>query len=399
MPRLSNRATHMPASPIRKLVPFAEGAKARGIHVYHLNIGQPDIPTPKEMMDAYRNTTLTVLPYSHSAGSWEYREHLAQYYRSHGIEVDKEHVLVTTGGSEAIIFTFMTIMDPGDEVIIPEPFYTNYNGFAVEAGVKVVPVTCNRADGFKLPPDAEIEARITERTKAILICNPNNPTGYVYTKEELERLQRLAEKHDLFLLADEVYREFVYDGAQHYSILSLPGIGERAVVMDSISKRFSACGARIGCVVTRNPAILEAALKFGQARLSPPTLDMIAADAALVNTPPEYLQEVVNEYRARRDVVFEGLGKIPGVEGLKPRGAFYTIVKLPVDDAEKFATWLLSDFDYNGETVMLAPANGFYATPGKGVDEVRIAFVLNLESMKRAMEILRVALEKYPGRK
>ena len=399
MPRLSNRATHMPASPIRKLVPFAEGAKARGIHVYHLNIGQPDIPTPKEMMDAYRNTTLTVLPYSHSAGSWEYREHLAQYYRSHGIEVDKEHVLVTTGGSEAIIFTFMTIMDPGDEVIIPEPFYTNYNGFAVEAGVKVVPVTCNRADGFKLPSDAEIEARITERTKAILICNPNNPTGYVYTKEELERLQRLAEKHDLFLLADEVYREFVYDGAQHYSILSLPGIGERAVVMDSISKRFSACGARIGCVVTRNPAILEAALKFGQARLSPPTLDMIAADAALVNTPPEYLQEVVNEYRARRDVVFEALEKIPGVEGLKPRGAFYTIVKLPVDDAEKFATWLLSDFDYNGETVMLAPANGFYATPGKGVDEVRIAFVLNLESMKRAMEILRVALEKYPGRK
>ena len=399
MPRLSNRATHMPASPIRKLVPFAEGAKARGIHVYHLNIGQPDIPTPKEMMDAYRNTTLTVLPYSHSAGSWEYREHLAQYYRSHGIEVDKEHVLVTTGGSEAIIFTFMTIMDPGDEVIIPEPFYTNYNGFAVEAGVKVVPVTCNRADGFKLPSDAEIEARITERTKAILICNPNNPTGYVYTKEELERLQRLAEKHDLFLLADEVYREFVYDGAQHYSILSLPGIGERAVVMDSISKRFSACGARIGCVVTRNPAILEAALKFGQARLSPPTLDMIAADAALVNTPPEYLQEVVNEYRARRDVVFEALEKIPGVEGLKPRGAFYTIVKLPVDDAEKFATWLLSDFDHNGETVMLAPANGFYATPGKGVDEVRIAFVLNLESMKRAMEILRVALEKYPGRK
>ncbi len=399
MPRLSNRATHMPASPIRKLVPFAEGAKARGIHVYHLNIGQPDIPTPKEMMDAYRNTTLTVLPYSHSAGSWEYREHLAQYYRSHGIEVDKEHVLVTTGGSEAIIFTFMTIMDPGDEVIIPEPFYTNYNGFAVEAGVKVVPVTCNRADGFKLPPDAEIEARITERTKAILICNPNNPTGYVYTQEELERLQRLAEKHDLFLLADEVYREFVYDGAHHHSILSLPGIGERAVVMDSISKRFSACGARIGCVVTRNPAILEAALKFGQARLSPPTLDMIAADAALVNTPPEYLQEVVNEYRARRDVVFEALEKIPGVEGLKPRGAFYTIVKLPVDDAEKFATWLLSDFDHNGETVMLAPANGFYATPGKGVDEVRIAFVLNLESMKRAMEILRVALEKYPGRK
>ena len=399
MPRLSNRATHMPASPIRKLVPFAEGAKARGIHVYHLNIGQPDIPTPKEMMDAYRNTTLTVLPYSHSAGSWEYREHLAQYYRSHGIEVDKEHVLVTTGGSEAIIFTFMTIMDPGDEVIIPEPFYTNYNGFAVEAGVKVVPVTCNRADGFKLPPDAEIEARITERTKAILICNPNNPTGYVYTQEELERLQRLAEKHDLFLLADEVYREFVYDGAHHHSILSLPGIGERAVVMDSISKRFSACGARIGCVVTRNPAILEAALKFGQARLSPPTLDMIAADAALVNTPPEYLQEVVNEYRARRDVVFEALEKIPGVEGLKPRGAFYTIVKLPVDDAEKFATWLLSDFDHNGETVMLAPANGFYATPGKGVDEVRIAFVLNLESMKRAMDILRVALEKYPGRK
>ncbi len=398
MPTLSQRAAQMPASPIRKLVPFAEGAKARGIHVYHLNIGQPDIPTPKEMMDAYRTTDLTVLPYSHSAGSWEYREHLAAYYRRHGIEVDKEHVLVTTGGSEAIIFTFMTLMDPGDEVIIPEPFYTNYNGFAVEAGVTVVPVTCNRADGFKLPPDDAIEARITERTKAILICNPNNPTGYVYTREELERLLRIAEKHDLFLLADEVYREFVYDGAQHHSILSLPGIGERGVIMDSISKRYSACGARIGCVVTRNAAILEAALKFGQARLSPPTLDMIAADAALQNTPPAYLETVINEYRARRDVVFEALEKIPGVEGLKPKGAFYTIVKLPVDDAEKFATWLLSDFNYQGETIMLAPANGFYATPGKGIDEVRIAFVLNVDAMKRSMEILRVALEQYPGR-
>ncbi len=399
MPQLSRRASQMPASPIRKLVPFAEGAKARGIHVYHLNIGQPDIPTPKEMMDAYRNTDLTVLPYSHSAGSWEYREHLAQYYRKHGIEVDKEHVLVTTGGSEAIIFTFMTLMDPGDEVIIPEPFYTNYNGFAVEAGVTVVPVTCSREEGFRLPPDDAIESRITDRTRAILICNPNNPTGYVYTLEELQRLQRIAEKHDLFLLADEVYREFVYDGARHHSILTLPGIGERAVVMDSISKRFSACGARIGCVVTRNAAILDAALKFGQARLSPPTLDMIAADAALQQTPPEYLEQVVNEYRARRDVVFDALAKIPGVEGLKPKGAFYTIVKLPVDNAEKFSTWLLSEFNHKGETVMLAPANGFYATPGKGVDEVRIAFVLNLDSMKRSMEILRIALEQYPGRK
>jgi len=398
MVTISRRAQEMPPSPIRKLVPYAETAKQKGIHVYHLNIGQPDIPTPREMLNAYSQHGLTVLEYSHSGGLWEYRENLAHYYQKHGLNVAKENILVTTGGSEAIIFTFMTIMDVGDEVLIPEPFYTNYNGFAVEAGVKVVPITCRAEEGFRLPPDEMIEARITQRTKAILICNPNNPTGYVYTWNELNRLKNLAQKHNLFLLADEVYREFVYDGAQHYSILQFEDLADQAIVIDSISKRYSACGARIGCIVTRNQDILNAALKFGQARLCPPTLDQMAANAAL-QTPASYLTEVVKEYRKRRDVVFDALAQIPGVFGLKPKGAFYTIVKLPVDDSEKFATWLLSEFEDNKETVMLAPASGFYATPGMGLDEVRIAFVLNTKAMKRSMEILAKALPDYPGYK
>lgn len=398
MPHLSQRARRMPASPIRKLVPYAEEAKRRGIKVFHLNIGQPDIPTPKVMLDAYRNHNLTVLEYSHSAGTWEYREGLARYYQSYDIPVTKEEIIVTTAGSEALIFAMMAVMDPGDEIIVPEPFYTNYNGFAVEAGATVVPVTCRAEEDFRLPPDAAIEARITERTRAILICNPNNPTGYLYSLAELERIRDLAVKHDLFIISDEVYREIVFDGEKHHSLLHLKGIEDRVIVVDSISKRYSACGARVGCLVSKNPQVLETALRFGQARLSPPTMEQLAALAAL-ETPASYFEEVVQEYQQRRDVVYEALSRIPGVVGPKPRGAFYTIVKLPVDNAEKFCTWLLSEFQDNGETVMLAPANGFYATPGLGEDEVRIAFVLNTTAMKRCMEILEKALQVYPGRR
>ncbi len=398
MPHLSQRARRMPASPIRKLVPYAEEAKRRGIKVFHLNIGQPDIPTPKVMLDAYRNHNLTVLEYSHSAGTWEYREGLARYYQSYDIPVTKEEIIVTTAGSEALIFAMMAVMDPGDEIIVPEPFYTNYNGFAVEAGATVVPVTCRAEEDFRLPPDAAIEARITERTRAILICNPNNPTGYLYSLAELERIRDLAVKHDLFIISDEVYREIVFDGEKHHSLLHLKGIEDRVIVVDSISKRYSACGARVGCLVSKNPQVLETALRFGQARLSPPTMEQLAALAAL-ETPASYFEEVVQEYQRRRDVVYEALSRIPGVVGPKPRGAFYTIVKLPVDNAEKFCTWLLSEFQDNGETVMLAPANGFYATPGLGEDEVRIAFVLNTTAMKRCMEILEKALQVYPGRR
>lgn len=397
MASLSRRAHQMPPSPIRKLVPYAEAAKERGVRIYHLNIGQPDIPTPKVMMDAFRNHDIDVLAYGHSGGLWEYREGLAEYYRANGIEVDKNQVLVTTAGSEALIFAMMAVMDPGDEIIVPEPFYTNYNGFAVEAGVTVVPVTCSAETGFALPPDADIRERITQRTRAIMVCNPNNPTGYVYTREELERVKALCLEFDLFFIADEVYREFVYDGKEHVSILHLDGIDDRAIIVDSISKRYSACGARVGCVVTRNAEILETALRFGQARLCPPTMEQIAAIAAL-KTPLSYFDEVMTEYLKRRDAVFEALESIPGTFALKPSGAFYAVVKLPVDDAEKFCTWLLSDFDHNGESVMMAPASGFYATPGMGTDEVRLAFVLNVPSMQRSMEILARGLEAYPGR-
>jgi aspartate aminotransferase len=394
--KISGRSNTMPASPIRRLVPYAEAAKREGVHVYHLNIGQPDIETPDVMLNAFRNHQIKVLEYGHSAGLWEYREALAKYYNRHNISVTKDDIIVTTAGSEAIIFAFMVTMDPGDEVIIPEPYYTNYNGFAVEAGVKIVPVTSRVEEGFKLPPIEEIEAKITDRTKAIMICNPNNPTGYVYTREEMEALKELVIKHDLWFLTDEVYREFVYDGAEHVSVLHLDGIEERAIILDSISKRYSACGARIGCMVTKNHDVLDAVLKLGQARLCPPTMEQIAAIAA-VDTPQEYFDTVLEEYKQRRDVVFEALATMKDVVALKPKGAFYTVIKLPIDDSNNFATWLLKDFRLDNETVMLAPADGFYATPGKGKDEVRLAFVLNVNAMKRSMQILKAALAEYPG--
>ena len=398
MPHISRRAHEMPPSPIRKLVPFAEAAKKRNIHVYHINIGQPDIKSPQLFMDAFRNHDLEVLPYGHSAGLWEYRDELVKYYHRFNIEIGSENIIVTNGGSEAIIFAMMAVMDPGEEIIIPEPFYTNYNGFAVQAGVRIVPVTSNVEDGFKLPPTKQIEDKISAKTRAIMICSPNNPTGYVYTPEEMEQLRQLVMKHNLFFFSDEVYREFIYEGAVYTSVLHLKDISDRAVLLDSISKRYSVCGARIGCLVTHNQDILDASLRLGQARLCPATMEQLAASAA-VKTPQSYFDEVIEEYKKRRDVVFEELEKIPGVVALKPQGAFYTIVKLPVDDADKFSTWLLKDFHLNHETIMLAPANGFYATPGKGVDEVRIAFVLNVKDMKRSMEILREGLKVYPGRK
>lgn len=398
MPELARRARLMPPSPIRKLVPFAEEAKKRGIHVYHINIGQPDIHSPQVFLDAFRNHQLKVIPYGHSAGLWEYREELVKYYARFNIQLTSEEIIVTNGGSEAIIFAMMATMDPGEEVIIPEPFYTNYNGFAVEAGVKIVPVTSRVEEGFKLPPVEEIREKITDRTRAIMICTPNNPTGYVYTRQEMEALRDLVVEHDLFFFSDEVYREFIYDGAEYVSVMHLNGLEDRAILLDSTSKRYSVCGARIGCLATHNRELLDAALRLGQARLCPPTMEQLAAKAA-VNTPRSYFDEVLAEYRQRRDAVFEELKKIPGVVAQKPQGAFYTIVKLPVDDADKFSAWLLKDFQLNGETVMLAPANGFYATPGRGQDEVRIAFVLNVPAMRRSMEILREALKVYPGRK
>ena len=398
MPSLSNRGQNMPASPIRKLVPYAEAAKKRGVNVYHVNIGQPDIESPPEFNEAFRSYAMTYLPYGHSGGLWEYRDDLVTYYARHGVIVTNDEIRVTTGGSEAILFTLLAIGDPGDEVIVPEPFYTNYLGFATQAAMTVVPVTSRVEDGFRLPPVAEVEAKIGPRTRAILICNPNNPTGYVYTETELDDLAALARKHDLYLLADEVYREFTYDGAVAKSVLTLPDLEERAVMLDSVSKRYSACGARVGAIVTRNRASLDATLKMGQARLCPPTMEQIAAGRA-VHAAPSYLEGVVTEYRARRDAVFEELAKIPGVTALKPRGAFYTVARLPVDDADAFARWLLDEFEIDGETVMVAPANGFYATPGMGRDEVRIAFVLNVESMRRSMAILAAALQAYPGRR
>jgi aspartate aminotransferase len=397
MPKLGKRSKVMPSSPIRKLVPFAEAAKKKGIHVYHINIGQPDIKSPQIFLDAYRNHDLEVIPYGHSAGLWEYRDELVKYYARFGINLSSDEIVVTTGGSEAIIFTLMATMDPGDEVIIPEPFYTNYNGFAIEAGVKIVPVTSRVENGFKLPAKEEIEKKITSKTRAIMICTPNNPTGYVYTPEEMETLRQLVLKYDLYFFSDEVYREFIYDGAVYTSVMHLEGIQDRAVLLDSISKRYSVCGARIGCLATYNKDILDAGLRLGQARLCPPTVEQLAAKAA-INTPQSYFDEVIKEYRNRRDVVFEELDRIPGIVALKPQGAFYTIVKLPVDDADKFSQWLLQEYQLNNETVMLAPGNGFYATPGKGKNEVRIAFVLNADDMRRSMEILAEALKVYPGR-
>ena len=397
MPKISQKAVDMPASPIRKLVPYAEKAKKAGKVVYHLNIGQPDIETPQVALDAIRNFDQKVIEYSHSAGFESYRNKLAATYQKGGLPVNPEDIIITTGGSEALIFGFMSCCNPGDEVIIPEPFYANYNGFAVTAGLNVVPVTASIETGFALPPVSEIEAKITPKTKAIVICNPGNPTGYLYSKEELEQLRDIVKKHDLFLFADEVYREFCYDGAQPFSVLNLQGIEENVIMIDSVSKRYSMCGARIGALVSKNKDVMAAALKFGQARLSPPTVDQVASEAAL-ETPQSYFDNVVSEYVVRRNIMVDGLNAIPGVFCPKPSGAFYCVAKFPVDDAEKFCQWLLEDFEYNGQTVMMAPANGFYSSPGAGKQEARIAYVLNKESLKNAVKCLEEALKVYPGR-
>ncbi|WP_456407559.1 pyridoxal phosphate-dependent aminotransferase [Caldithrix abyssi] len=394
---LSNRGQAMPPSPIRKLAPFADQAKERGLHVYHLNIGQPDIKTPETFLQSIKNFNQPVLAYGPSAGLPSLRKKLAEYYNRFDINVTYENILVTTGGSEAIIFAMMAICDPGDEIIVPEPFYTNYNGFAVEAGVKIVPITSKIDDDFQLPPIESIAEKITDRTRGILICNPNNPTGYVYSRQELENLREIVLKHDLFLLSDEVYREFVYDGLTHTSILQLEGIEDRTIMMDSVSKRYSACGARIGMIVSKNQEVIEACLRFGQARLCPPTIEQIGTEAG-IDTPQEYLDEVIAEYNERRNVMVNMLRQMPGVVAPMPKGAFYLVVKLPVDDADKFAQWLLTDFNVDNETVMIAPANGFYSTPGLGKDEVRIAYVLNVDDIKKSMNILARGLQAYPGR-
>ncbi|NBX80193.1 MAG: pyridoxal phosphate-dependent aminotransferase [Flavobacteriales bacterium] len=397
MPKISEKAQLMPASPIRKLVPYAEKAKKAGKVVYHLNIGQPDIETPEVALNAVKNLDRIVIEYSHSAGFESYRNGLSAYYIKTGINVQPEDIIITTGGSEALIFGFMTTCNPGDEIIIPEPFYANYNGFAVTAGLTVVPVTATIESSFALPPVEEIEKKITAKTKAIVICNPGNPTGYLYTKEELLQLAALVKKHDLFLYADEVYREFCYDGAVPFSVMNLEGIEDNVIMIDSVSKRYSMCGARIGALISKNKEVMAAALKFGQARLSPPTIDQIAAEAAL-NTPQSYFDNVVAEYVERRNIMVNGLNSIPGVFCPKPSGAFYCVAKFPVDNAEKFCQWLLEDFEFEGQTVMMAPANGFYATKGAGQNEARIAYVLNQESLKNAVICLREALKVYPGR-
>lgn len=397
--KVSARGREMPASPIRKLVPYADRAKARGVKVYHLNIGQPDIETPEEMLAAYRNLDLKVVAYGPSGGLYDYVEALAGYYHRAGIAVSKDNILVTTGGSEALLFTYQAICDPGDEIIVPEPFYTNYAGIAVMCGVKVIPVTAKVEDNFALPAREEFERLINDRTRAVVFSNPGNPTGVVYTAEEMATLRQLALDHDLFLVADEVYREFIYDpDCRHHSVLNLEGMNNRAVMVDSVSKRYSACGARVGCIVTRNPDLTAAMLKFGQARLCPPTVDQIAARAAL-DAPAAYFERVVAEYRARRDLMCKRLCAIEQVLCLTPKGAFYTVVRLPVEDAEKFAIFMLEDFDLDGETVMVAPAAGFYATPGAGRNEVRIAYVLNTKDLDRAMTVLEAGLATYRKKK
>lgn len=394
MPVISHRGAQMPPSPIRKLVPFAEAAKKRGTKVYHLNIGQPDIETPKAILDAVRHVDMKVLEYSHSAGFESYRKKLVEYYGRNDVNINHNQVIVTTGGSEAILFAIMSCMDPGDEIIIPEPFYANYNGFATSAGVKVVPIPSTIDDGFALPPIEAFEKAVTTRTKAIMICNPNNPTGYLYSREELEVLKEICLKHDLFLFSDEAYREFCYDGKKHISALSIEGLEDHAILMDTISKRYSACGGRIGAFVTKNQQVLDAAMKFAQARLSPPSFAQILGEAA-VDLPADYFDEVHAEYNKRRDLLVARLQAMQGVKCPMPGGAFYAIAQLPVDDSEKFCQWLLEEFSHNGATVMMAPAAGFYATPGKGRNEVRLAYVLNTDDINGAMDCLEAALKAY----
>lgn len=397
MLQISQRGQMMPPSPIRKLVPYAETAKKKGLKVYHLNIGQPDIETPKMVLDAVRHSDFKVLEYSHSAGNESYRKKLVKYYASVGINVDQNQIIITTGGSEAILFGFMTCLDAGDEVIIPEPFYANYNGFAVAAGVKVVPVTSYIENGFALPPIAEIEKKITPRTKAIVICNPNNPTGYLYSEEEMQQLKDIILRHNLYLFSDEAYREFCYEGKQ-FSAGHLKGVDDHVIIMDTISKRYSACGGRIGAFVTKNKAVLDAAMKFAQARLSPPSFAQIAGEAA-IDLPADYFDTTKAEYKSRRDLIVKRLNAMEGVFCPNPGGAFYAIAKLPIDDADNFCQWLLESFEHNGQTVMLAPATGFYGTPGLGKQEVRLAYVLNTTAIDAAMDCLEAALKQYPGRK
>jgi len=397
MPQISDKGKQMPASPIRRLVPYAEEAKSKGRKVYHLNIGQPDIPTPEVALDAVKNITAKVIEYSHSAGNESYRKGLANYYKGVNIDVDHTEMLITTGGSEAITFAFLSTLNPGDEVIVPEPFYANYNGFAVSAGVVVKPITSSIENNFALPSIDEFEKLITPKTKGIVICNPNNPTGYLYSESELKQLQKLIEKHDLYLYSDEVYREFCYDGHTHFSAMHLKGIENNVIMMDSVSKRYSMCGARVGAMVTKNKEVINTAMKFAQARLCPPSFGQWAGEAAL-DTPDDYFDEVYHEYIERRNFMVDALNKIEGVVCPKPKGAFYTVVKLPVDDTDKFSQWILSEFEYNNQTVMMAPASGFYATPGLGKQEVRIAYVLKKEDLAKAMETLEAALKAYPGR-
>ncbi|MBN8667372.1 MAG: pyridoxal phosphate-dependent aminotransferase [Chitinophagales bacterium] len=396
MLELSTRGKEMPASPIRKLVPFAEAAKKRGTKVYHLNIGQPDIETPPAILDAVRHADIKTLEYSHSAGNESYRRKLVQYYKKVGIDVTHEDIIITTGGSEAIMFGFFACLNPGDEVIIPEPFYANYNGFACAAGVKVVPITSHIETGFALPPISDFKQVITPKTKAIIICSPNNPTGYLYSREEMEALKTICIDHGLFLFSDEAYREFCYDG-EYISAMHLSGLDEHVVLMDTISKRYSACGARLGALVTKNKEVYQAAMKFAQARLSPPGLAQIMGEAA-VDLPDDYFKAPKAEYQARRDLMIRRLNAIPGVFCPTPGGAFYAIAKLPVDDADDFCQWLLESFSHEGQTVMLAPASGFYGTPGLGKNEVRLAYVLNLESLDKAMDCLEQALVQYAKR-
>ena len=384
----------MPESPIRKLVPYAEIAKKKGHKVYHLNIGQPDIKTPEVALQAVKNADICVLEYSHSAGFESYRNKLSQYYQNQGLPLESQDIIITTGGSEALLFAMGSTMDTGDEIIIPEPFYANYNGFSTASGVKVVPVISGIETGFALPPIEAFEKLITPKTKAILICNPGNPTGYLYSQEEILKLAEIVKKHDLFLIADEVYREFTYDGDKHFSVMNVPGLEDHAIMIDSVSKRYSMCGARIGCIVSKNKEVMATAMKFAQARLSPPTFAQIASEAAL-ETPQSYFDDVISEYKDRRDTLIEELNKIEGVVVAKPKGAFYCIAKLPIDNADAFAQWLLESYDLNGETVMVAPAAGFYSTPNVGLDEVRIAYVLKKEDLIKSVQILKTAIAAY----
>jgi aspartate aminotransferase len=394
MPQVSTKGQLMPESPIRKLVPYAESAKKKGNKVYHLNIGQPDIKTPEVAIQAVKNADISILEYSHSAGFESYRTKLANYYQKTGLPINTEDIIITTGGSEALLFALGSTMDQGDEIIIPEPFYANYNGFSTASGVTVVPVISTLDEGFALPAISAFEKLITPKTKAILICNPGNPTGYLYSKEEIQQLAEIVIKHDLFLIADEVYREFIYDGDQHHSVMNVPGLEQHAIMIDSVSKRYSMCGARIGCIVSKNKQLMATAMKFAQARLSPPTYAQIASEAAL-ETPQSYFDDVIIEYKERRDTLINELNKIDGVKVATPKGAFYCIAKLPVKSADDFAKWLLESYSNNNETVMVAPAAGFYSSPNVGLDEIRIAYVLKKEDLIRSVQILKDALSQY----